>query len=123
MSLQEELNQYGEGIDANQFEGVPEALPGRVIVIFPKPKARTEGGLYIPEFSQYEKKGQCRVVDVGFPVTEEDKIFVKQVKKGDVVLANPTYGEAMTVDGITYRIMRTFEIHGKYPLKRTAESH
>lgn len=108
---------FNKEINEDEFEGEPEALPGRVILAFPTPKERV-GSIYLPELSQREVRGQARVVDVGPPVTEEDKIFAKMVKRGDVVWANPNYGEPMTIGKAKYRIYRMFEVHGKYPKRR-----
>lgn len=103
---------------------VPQALPGRVILKFDKPKERV-GSIFIPE-TTVQIKNIATVVSVGYPVTDEDRIFCKMIKEGDRVNATEHRGEKMLVlshiDQATglerfdeYRVFRMYEVWGLLP--------
>jgi co-chaperonin GroES (HSP10) len=101
---------------------VPEALPGRVIVKFPRPKTQTVGGLIIPESAQRIERNVAEVVAVGAPTDRSEELFCYDVKVGDRVIAKPHYGDEFgvrTSEGVEpHHIFRMFEIIGK--LRRDA---
>lgn len=95
----------------------PQALPGRVIVQFPE-EDLNYGGLVLP--GAVERVYEATVVSVGAPTDKAEEEFVKMVKEGDKVIANPIHGDDFNIkeadDTRTeYKIYRVFEIVAKVP--------
>jgi co-chaperonin GroES (HSP10) len=128
------IYEYFESEVVPGVESVLEALPGRVIVKFPPKAKKSAGGLYIPEQAQIDER-VARVVSVGAPVTLEDAMFVREVKAGDLVFAQPRHGEAFLMDDLDggrdedgnyvrheYRLYRMYELYFRLPRKAGNEA-
>jgi co-chaperonin GroES (HSP10) len=118
----------------------PLALPGRIIVQYDDAKKAGvkvdeatgmvfAGGIFVPRRESKLNKHVAEVIDVGAPTDRQEELFVRDVRVGDKIIANPRYGTEFQVGegetAQTFHIFRQFEIVGKLPAtlsqKATAE--
>ena len=80
-------------------------LSDRVLILPNPAEEKTAGGLYIPDTAK-EKPLAGKVVAVG-PGTKD---ITMEGKEGDEVLYGKYSGQALTIDGVEYLIMRQADI-------------
>jgi len=87
-------------------------LNDRVLVVGIEEKAKTTGGIVIPDTAK-EKPQEGKVVAVGPGKWDENgKRFPLEVKKGDRVLFGKYAGNEIRFDGVEHLIMREDDILG-----------
>lgn len=89
------------------FNYIPVAGSKNRVIVLPDPKEeKTASGIYIPDTAQ-EKPTRGTVIAVSEIDEEGHK---PTVKSGDVVLYHKHSGQELSVDGVSYQIMRESEI-------------
>ena len=87
-------------------------LADRILVRRIEEKETVKGGIIIPDTAK-EKPQEGEVVAVGpGRKTEEGKLIVPDVKKGDRVLIGKYSGTEVKIDGIEYIILREDDVLG-----------
>lgn len=67
------------------------ALPGKVLVEFQKPVEKV-GSIIVPEKSQGIRVDIARVLSIGAPLNEQQKVTHSRLAPGMLVQCNPSYG-------------------------------
>ncbi len=84
-------------------------LHDRVVIKADESEEVTKGGIYLPDTAK-EKPQRGEVIAVGPGKTEDGKLVVPQVKKGDKVLYGKYSGTEVTIDDTEYLIVRESDI-------------
>lgn len=81
----------------DELDSEQKALPGRVVVRFPKPPEKTQGGIFIPGTYSAIPHDVARVISMGTPINVIQEAFRKEITEGDLVKAHPYSGNPYDV--------------------------